>query len=261
MSFNFSLPLSPLSPFTSRTSRTDSHSGKKRQPPFEQEVWQTHTNRLCFPTGDRMFPRSKDIFTSVTWFEERKTPVLYLLAVFASCCGSRIWKLFLKGWLLCYPKRVIDGEEGKERENRETQSFRVCCCSRVQGKWSSLHSPLKNGHSTPQNSFINHSFGPPECHMGSCWCSSRTSADKVVRYAVMCPHRCVMASLSGCECLALCSCSPWQVPLVVCRPQLIPSTRPNVALLTSLTCLLHMCLWDQPSKQPLWYGPTHAPRH
>lgn len=74
--------------------------------------------------------------------------------------------------------------------------------------------------------------------MGTCWCSSRTSADKVVHCAVMCPHRRVIASLSGCERCALCSCSPWRVPLVVSsRPQLIPGTSQNTALLTSLACL------------------------
>ncbi len=108
----------------------------------------------------------------------------------------------------------------------------------MQGKWSTVHSPPKNGHSTPQNSFINHSFRPLEHHTGTCWCSSRTSADKVVRCAVMCPHRRVIASLSGCERCAPCSCSPWRVPLVVSsRPQLIPRTSQNTALLISLACL------------------------
>lgn len=113
----------------------------------------------------------------------------------------------------------------------------MCCCRKVQGKWSTVHSP-KNGHSTPQNSFINHSLRPPEHHTGTCWCSSRTSADKVVHHAVMCPHRRVIASLSGCERRALCSCSPWRVPLVVSsRPQLIPGPSQNTALLINLACL------------------------
>lgn len=112
------------------------------------------------------------------------------------------------------------------------------CCGKVQGKWSTVQSPLKNGHSTPQNSFINHSFRPPVHHTGTCWCSSRTSADKVVHCAVMCPHRRVIASLSGCERRALCLCSPWCVPLVVSsRPQLIAGTSQNTALLISLACL------------------------
>lgn len=97
---------------------------------------------------------------------------------------------------------------------------------------------LKIGHSTPQISFINHSFRPPEHYKETCWCSSIASADKVVRCAVMCPHRHVMASLSGCERRALCSCSPWRVPLVVpSRSQLIPGTSQNTALLISLACL------------------------
>lgn len=60
-----------------------------------------------------------------------------------------------------------------------------------------------------------------------------------MRFAVMCPRRRVMASLSGCERCALCLCSLWRVPLVVSsRPQLlVAATSQNTALLTSLTCL------------------------
>lgn len=54
----------------------------------------------------------------------------------------------------------------------------------------------------------------------------------------MCPHRRVIASLSGCERCALCLCSTLRVPLVVSSsPQLIPGTSQNTALLTSLACL------------------------
>lgn len=98
---------------------------------------------------------------------------------------------------------------------------------------------LKMATQRPKTSFINHSFRPPKHHMGTCWCTSRRSADKVVRCTVMRPHRRVIASLSGCERRALCSCSLWHVPLVVSSRShlLIPGTSQNTALLTSLAGL------------------------
>lgn len=89
-----------------------------------------HSNKqINFSRRWQDVPQNEGYFhMSWRWFEERKTRALSLQAVFISCCGSRMWKLYLKKTALSYSRarqELLMEMCNKRGERKKRLTFKV----------------------------------------------------------------------------------------------------------------------------------------